>query len=140
MAQGWSGRAQLQGVELERLPNGRCVVRVKMGRKLSAKLQQTYIGKSEGDCSPSSELRCAAEATLQALQRTYAAAVDMFTLLDVKTVESFDTQAVIVAIATNHEGKTQRLVGFCEVSEDMRTAVAKAVCNGLNRFLSLAFP
>ena len=140
MAQGWSGRAQLQGVELERLPNGRCVIRVKMGRKLSTKLQQTYVGKSEGDCSPASELRCAAEATLQALQRTYAAAVDMFTLLDVKTVESFDKLAVIVAIAADHEGETRRLVGFCEVSGELRTGVAEAVCNGLNRFLGLAFP
>ncbi len=140
MAQGWSGRAQLRGVELERLPNGRCVTRVKMGRKLSTKLHQSYIGKFEGDCSPSSEMRCVAEATLQALQRAYAAAADMFTFLDVKTVESFDKLAVIVAIAAKHEGKTWRLVGFCEISADLRTGVAKAVCNGLNRFLNLAFP
>ena len=140
MAQGWSGRAQLRGVEMERLPNGRCVTRVKLGRKLSTKLQQTYIGKSEGDCLPASEMRCAAEATLQALQRAYAAAVDTFPFLDVKTVESFDRLAVIVAIAARHEGETWRLVGFCEISEDLRTDIAKAVCNGLNRFLSLAFP
>ncbi len=140
MAQGSSGRVQLQGVEMERLPNGRCETRVKFGRKLSTKLQQAYVGKSEGDCSPSSQIRCVAEATLQALQRAYEAAVDTFTFLDVKTVESFDTQAVIVAITINHEGETQRLVGFCEVTEDVRTAVAKAVCSGLNRFLSHAFP
>ncbi len=140
MARGWSGRAQLRGVELERLPNGRCVIRVKMGRKLGAKLQQTYIGEFEGDCSPSSEMRCAAEATLRALQRAYVAAVDMFTFSDVKTVESFDRMAVIVAINARLEGETWRLVGFCEISEDLRTGVAKAVCNGLNRFLELAFP
>ncbi len=139
MAQGWSGRAQLRGVEMERLPNGRCVTRVKLGRKLSTKLQQTYIGKSEGDCFSASEMRCAAETTLQAL-RAYAAPVDTFTFLDVKTVESFARLAVIVAIAARHEGETWRLVGFCEISEDLRTDIAKAVCNGLNRFLSLAFP
>ncbi len=140
MAQGWSGRAQLRGVELERLPNGRCVIRVKLGRKLGTKLQQTYIGKFEGDCSPSSEMRCAAEATLQALQRAYGAAVDTFTFMDIKTVESFDRLAVIVAISARHEGETWRLVGFCEVAEDLRTGVAKAVCNSLNRFLNLTFP
>ena len=140
MAQGGSGRAQLRGVELERLPNGQCVIRVKIGRKLGAKLQQTYIGAFEGDCSPSSEMRCAAEATLRALQRAYVAAVDMFTFSDVKTVESFDRMAVIVAINARLEGETWRLVGFCEISEDLRTGVAKAVCNGLNRFLELAFP
>ncbi len=140
MAQGRSARVQLRSVELERLPNGRCVTRVKLGRKLSTKLQQTYSGKVEGDCSPSSEMRCAAEATLQALQHAYAAAVDTFTFLDVKTVESFDRMAVIVAIAARHEEETSRLVGFCEISEDLRTGVAKAVCSGLNRFLSLAFP
>ena len=140
MAKGSAGRAQLQGVEMERLPNGRCVTRVKFGRKLSTKLQQTYIGKFEGDCSPSSELRCAAEATLQGFQRAYGAAVDKFTFLDIKTVESFDTLAVIVAIAARHEGKTRRLTGFCEITDDLRTGVARAVCNGLNRFLGLAFP
>ena len=125
---------------MERLPSGPCVTRVKFGRKLSAKLQQSYMGKFEGNCSPSSQIRCVAEAALQALQRAYEAAVDTFTLLDVKTVESFDkTQAVLVAITTNHEGETQRLVGFCEVTKDVRTAVAKAVCSGLNRFLSHAF-
>ena len=140
MAQGRSARVELRGVELERLPSGRCVIRVKLARKLSTKLEQTYIGKFEGDCSPSSEMRCAAEATLQGLQRVYAAAVDTFTFLDIKTVESFDKMAVIVAITARHEGQTWRLVGFCEISEDLRTDVAKAVCNGLNRFLGLAFP
>ncbi len=140
MAQGSSRRAQLRGVELERLPNGRCVARVKLVRQLSTKLQQAYIGKFEGDCSPSNEMRCAAEATLQALQLAYGAAVDTFTFLDIKTVESFDRLAVIVAIAVRHEEETWRLVGFCEISEDLSTDVAKAVCNCLNRFLSLAFP
>ncbi len=81
-----------------------------------------------------------AEATLQALQRAYAAEVDTFSFLDIKTAESFDRLAVIVAIAPRHEGETWRLVGFCKISEDLRTDIAKAVCNGLNRFLSLAFP
>jgi len=85
-------------------------------------------------------MRCAAEATLQALQRAYAAEVDTFPFLDIKTVESFDRLAVIVAIAARHEGKTRRLVGFCEITEDLRTGVARAVWNGLNRFLGLAFP
>ncbi len=85
-------------------------------------------------------MRCAAEATLQAFQRAYGAAVDKFTFLDVKTVESFDKLAVIVAMAARHEGKTRRLVGFCEITENLRTDVARAVCNGLNRFLGLAFP
>ena len=140
MADGSSGRAQLRGVELERLPNGRCLTRVKFGRKLSAKLQQAYFGESEGDCSPSSGMRCAAEATVQALQRAYGTAPDTITFLDIKTVESFDRLAVIVAIAARHEEKTWRLLGFCEVSEDLRIDVARAVCNGLNRFLTLTFP
>ncbi len=140
MANGSSGRAQLRGVELERLPNGQCVTRVKFGRKLSARLQQAYIGESEGDCSPSSGMRCAAEATVQALQHAYGTAADTFTLLDIKTVESFDRLAVIVAIGARHRGKTWRLLGFCEVSEDLKTDVARAVCNGLNRFLTLTFP
>lgn len=130
-------RAQLKDVELERLADGSCVVRVEMVRQLSSLLHQTYVGRAKGECSPSGELRCAAEATLQALERAYSAQKGDFAFVDIKTVESFDKLAVIVAINARHDGKTWRLVGFCEVTEHLRTAAAKAVCNGLNRFLSL---
>jgi hypothetical protein len=135
---GGAPRAQLKDVGLERLDDGSCLVRVEMVHKLSSKLHQTYVGKALGECSPSGELRCAAEATLLALARAYNAKKSDLTFVDIKTVESFDKLAVIVAVNARHDGKTWRLVGFCEVIKNLRTAAAKAVCNSLNRFLTLA--
>lgn len=140
MSHASSARAQLQEVTFERLEDGaRCVVRVKMGRQLTAALQQTYLGKAEGECSPSNEMVLAAKATLEALERTYGAEAGVFTFGDIKTVESFERLAVIVAIHVEHESGPLRLVGFCEVDVKLTTAVAKAVCNALNRFLTHAF-
>jgi hypothetical protein len=139
MSDASSARAQLQEVTFERLESGGCVVRVKMGRRLSSVLQQTYLGRAEGECSPSSEMVLAAKATIEALERTYGAPAGAFRFGDIKTVESFEKLAVIVAVHVEHESGPLRLVGFCEVDVKLTTAVAKAVCNALNRFLTLAY-
>jgi hypothetical protein len=132
-------RAQLKSVDLERLDGGECLVRVEMVRHLSSLLHQTFVGKAEGACTPSEEMRCAAEATLKALERAYGATTGTFSFQGVKTVESFDRLAVLVAVGTSHAGKPFRLVGFCEVVQQLREAAAKATCNALNRFLSMAY-
>ena len=136
MADGAS-RAQLKEVGLERLDDGNCLVRVEMVHKLSAALHQKYIGKAKGEFSPASVMRCAAEATLQALERAFHTKEGDLTFVDIKDVESFDKPAVIVAVNARHEGKTWRLVGFCEVVKDVKTTAAMAVCNALNRFLTM---
>ena len=107
-----------------------------MGRQLGPSLCQTYVGKAESAWSPVGELRCAAEAALKALERSFGVAEGTFTMLDIKTVESFDCPAVIVAIAAVHGNVSQRLVGFCEVQEDPKLAAAKAALNGTNRFVA----
>jgi hypothetical protein len=133
-------RAQLKSVDLERLDGGECLVRVEMVHQLSSLLHQTYVGKARGECTTSDEMRCAAEATLQALERAYGATRGAFSLKGVKTVESFERLAVLVAVGTSHAGKAIRLVGFCEIVQHLRDAASKATCNALNRFLSMAYP
>jgi len=134
-----SARAEFQGVEIQHLPEDRCRARVRLGRKLSARLQQTYVGVAEGAWSPLEELRCTARATLQALERSFQLSEGTLTLLDIKTVESFDCPAVIVAVDAHDEQLRQRFVGFCEVRSDAATAAARSVLNATNRLLHFRY-
>jgi hypothetical protein len=131
-----SERAEFQRVEIQHLPDERCRVRVTLGRQLGPNLYQTYVGKAESTWSPVGELRCAADAALKALEHSFGVSEGTFTTLDIKTVESFDRPAVIVAISAVHGNVNQRLVGFCEVQEDPKLAAAKAALNGTNRFVA----
>lgn len=126
----------MQRIEIQHLPDERCRVRVTLGRQLGPNLRQTFVGKGESVWSPINELRCAADAALKALERSFGVAEGTFATLDIKTVESFDRPAVIVAISAVHGDLNQRLVGFCEVQEDPKLAAAKAALNGTNRFVA----
>ena len=67
---------------LDRLPNGRCRARV----GLTWKESEQFAGENEGLCSQAGELRCAAQACVDAL--TDAVHGDMtFELLGVKPAE-----------------------------------------------------
>jgi len=134
-----SERADYQGVELQHLPEDRCRARVKLGRKLGARLHQTYIGVADGPWSPLSELQCAARATIQALERAFGIEQGVLTLMNIKTVESFECPAVIVAVMAHEGPLSQRLVGFCEVTSNPSDAACKAVLNSTNRYLRFRY-
>ncbi len=136
MAAGKSLRAQLKAVAVEHLPGEQCRARVTLARRLGAHLDQTFVGLADGEWSPAGELRCAAAAALKALERSFGTAEGTFTAVDVKTVESFDCPAVIIAVRAEHAGETHRFTGFCEVRGDPPLAAAKAALNGTNRFVS----
>lgn len=127
-------RAALEGVEIEHLPDERCRVRVTLARQ-RGRLRQSFVGRMEGEWSLPGELRCAAGAALLALERTFGAAEGTFTVQDIKTVESFDCPAVLVAIRTTYQTEVYRFVGFCEVRGNAKEAAAKAALNGTNRFV-----
>jgi len=130
-----SGRAEFRQVDLKHLPGERCQVTVKLGRRLGSSIDQTYVGKAECEWSPMGELRCAAAASLKALEQSFQCRDGTFSVQDLKTVESFDGPAVLVAILARYTNVPQRLVGFCEVTEDPRAAAAKAALNGTNRYV-----
>ncbi len=131
-----SVRAALEGVEIEHLADERCCVRVTLARHLGAHLRQRFVGKAEGEWSPLGELRCAATASLQALERTFGVRRGTFAVEGIKTVESFDCPAVVVAIQTQHDEETYRFVGFCEVRGNPVEAAAKAALSATNRFVA----
>jgi hypothetical protein len=133
-----SGRAEFISADLEQLPGEQCRVIVKLGRELGSSLKQTYVGKAEGPMFPLGEVRCSAEAALRALERSFGVEAGTFSVIQLKTVESFDCLAILVAISAQpkqSEGPQARLVGFCEVKEDPKVAAAKAALNGTNRYV-----
>jgi len=133
-----SGRAEFISADLEQLPDERCRVTVKLGRQLGSSLKQTYVGKAEGPLFPLGEVRCSAEAALRALERSFGVEAGTFSVIQLKTVQSFDCLAVLVAMSVEpkqSEGPEARLVGFCEIKEDPKVAAAKAALNGTNRYV-----
>lgn len=130
-----SGRAEFRQVDLKHMPHDLCEATVELGRQLGSDIHQTYVGKADCEWSPIGELRCTAAAALKALEKSFQCDEGTFVMLDLKTIESFDGPAVLVAVSARHTNVPQRLVGFCEVKEDPRAAVARATLNGTNRYV-----
>ena len=115
---------------LERLPNGRCRARV----LLTWQGDRRYLGESEGLTSQAGELRCAAQACVNALTQAVTDGLG-FELLGVKAVRAFDTTVVIVSIALQGEEKGRRVVGSCLTDDDATRGAALAVLNATNRIM-----
>ena len=129
-----SERLRFAEFVLDRLPNGRC--RAKVG--LTWKDSEAFAGESEGLCSQAGELRCAAQACVQALSQAVQGGM-VFELLGVKAVRAFDATVVIVSLSTNAEGTDQRVVGSVLTEDDAARAAALAVLNATNRILGNRF-
>ncbi len=125
-----SERMRFAEFVLDRLPNGRC--RAKVG--LTWRDSEAFTGESEGLCSQAGELRCAAQACVQALGQAVEGGM-VFELLGVKAVRAFDATVVIVSLSTNAEGSDQRVVGSVLTELDPARAAALAVLNATNRVL-----
>jgi hypothetical protein len=127
-----SERLRFAEFVLDRLPNGRC--RAKVG--LTWRDSEAFCGESEGLASQAGELRCAAQACVDALGQAVAQSGLAFELLGVKAVRAFDATVVIVSLATNGgEGSDQRVVGSVLTETDPARAAALAVLNATNRIL-----
>ncbi|UCD24618.1 MAG: hypothetical protein JSW51_01490 [Gemmatimonadota bacterium] len=111
------------------LPSGRCRSRV----VLEWKEGTSYEGAAEGLGSQTGELRCAAEATVQALEQAVNGKVKM-ELLGVKAVRAFDAVVVIVSLSC-HNGSAQRVVGSYLSEDELPRGAALAVLNATNRLL-----
>lgn len=119
---------------IERLANGRCRARV----VLTAADAQ-YVGEAEGLTSQAGELRCAAQACVEALTQALHEGIG-FELLGVKSVRAFDANVVIVSLATRGNGSPHRVVGSVLTEDaDPSRAAALAVLNATNRILGNRF-
>jgi hypothetical protein len=92
------------------------------------------IGTAQGQSSPSLDLRYAAEAALNALERFGEGALK-FELIGIKSLRVFDGNVVIVAINLKNTDSATRLLG-CHLADDepLRSAVI-GVLNATNRVL-----
>ena len=124
-------RVQFVQLEIEPLPSNRCRCSVKPGHN-----GRTYVGTAEGAGSEG-ELRAAAEATVDALTSVVGTDGATLKLLNLTTLEVFDTPAVIVALSVHFQGDWLYLVGFSLAEKDPPQAAVKAVLNSTNRFLEL---
>lgn len=93
----------------------------------------SYVGEAQGLASATGELRCAAEATVRALEKAVQGKVSL-ELLGVKAVRAFDSVVVIVSLSC-HDGFAQRVVGSYLAAEEVPRGAALAVLNATNRLL-----
>lgn len=115
---------------MQRLSNGRC--RAKVG--LTWRDSEQFFGECEGLGSQAGELRCSAQACVNALGQAVAGALG-FELLGVKAVRAFDATVVIVSLAVQAEAGSQRVVGSYLTENDPPRGAALAVLNATNRML-----
>ena len=123
-------RIRFEDFEFEQRPDGSCSARV----VLAWDEGKRFTGSAEGITSELGVLRCAADATTQALEL----AVDKRAKLDlqgVTTIKAFDTVVVVVSIASTIDGHTQRVVGSTVVDGDPGRAAVRAVLSATNRLL-----
>ncbi len=119
--------------EMKSTPEGRRRAEV----TLEIPPNRTFVGTA--DClevSPG-ELRCAALATVDALQRAMGDADSPLELIGARAVKAFDAHVVIVALLVNANGGTRRLVGSVIAEEDLARGAAIAVLNATNRLFGM---
>ena len=115
-------------LEIEPVPSNRYRCSVELSHE-----GRTHVGKVEG-AGLEGELKCAAAATGDALAHVAGPDGATFEILNVRTIEVFDTPAVIIALSVHYQDDWQYLVGFSLAQEDPPHAAVRAVLNSTNRF------
>ena len=128
---GPAARLRFEEFTFERLPNGHCRAHVVLcwaadGRR--------FVGDAEGVISQAGELRCAAQATVRALEHAAQPGLG-FEVLGVKAVRAFDATVVIVSLSARSQDSVSRLVGSYLTQADPSRGAAIAVLNATNRLL-----
>lgn len=127
-------RVRFVGFALDRFPNGDCRARV----TLEWGGLEPVVGEARGHGSEAGELRCAAQACLNAL--TAVIRETAFELLGVKAVRAFDSSVVIVSLAVSGQAHGPRLVGSYLADQDLPKGAALAVLNATNRLAARHLP
>ena len=113
----------------------RCSARVMLS--LSPDIEM--VGTAEGEASQHGRLRCAAEATAQAIKSAAPSQLEL-TVLTVKLIETVDAVLVVVSLASPANKEGQRLVGSCLVEEQPDRSAVFAVLGATNRMVGLFLP
>ena len=124
------GRLRFADFQLERTATGQCRARV----ALAWPGQKPCVGEATGLASQAGEMRCAAQACINAI--AHAASEHRFELVGVKGVRAFDATVVIASLATEGSLDGPRIVGSSLVQDDVPRGAALAVLNATNRLLA----
>ena len=95
---------------------------------------QRVIGKASGQSSELGDLRCSADATIDALERFSENAIEL-ELIGVKALRAFDANIVIVSVEVKRGEGPRRLLGSYLAEQDAVRASVIAVLNATNRVL-----
>ena len=126
------GRLRLVAHRFTRTPAGVCRIEIELEAPDGTRSQ----GWAQGTAGATVELRLAAEATLQALQRAVGG-TQRFELLGVKSLRAFDASVVIVAVETERFGQPTRLLGCVQASGELEHAAVLAVLDATNRVCAI---
>jgi hypothetical protein len=124
------GRLRFADFKLERVQSGQCRARVALVWPNSP----PFVGEASGLSSAAGEMRCAAQACLNAISQ--AIPNPPMELVGVKAVRAFDATVVIASLAPQGRMDGPRVVGSCLIQEDHPRGAALAVLNASNRILS----
>ena len=123
-------RAVFVHLDLEWLPGNRSRATVTLAFQ-----GQQYLGRAEGS-GLDHEVRCAGEATADALRHLVGTEQSTFEVLDLKRLTVHRVPAVVVALSARWQNESQTLAGFSLTrSDDPPHAAVRAVLNSTNRFL-----
>ncbi len=123
-------RAAFVRLDLDQLPGNRSRATVTLAFQ-----GQQYLGRAEGS-GLDQEVRCAAEATGDALRHLVGTEQSAFEVLDLQSVTILGVPAVIVALSVRWQNESKTLAGFSLTRHDDRPhAATRAVLSSTNRFL-----
>ncbi len=123
-------RAVFVHLDLEWLPGNRSRATVTLGFE-----GQQYVGRAEGSGSDQ-EVRCAADATADALRHLVGTERSAFKVLDLQSLAVLEVPAVIVALSARWQNESQTLAGVSLTKKDGPPhAAVRAVLSSTNRFL-----
>jgi hypothetical protein len=94
---------------------------------------EVYTGTATSEKGPGLELRTAALATLDAIEKVCGEPLGL-RIIGVKQIHAFDSDLVVASLLRD-AGVHQRLVGAIIVTDDPLSATAVAVLSALNRTL-----
>ena len=92
------------------------------------------VGRAIGQSSELGDLRCSAEAAIDAIERFSENALEL-ELLGVKALRAFDANIVIVSVEVKRGEGPRRLLGSYLAEQDPIRAAVVAVLNATNRVL-----
>ena len=123
-------RLRFTNFTFTRTPAGLCTAEVELEWMEGMRV----VGKATGQSSPVSDLRVAAEAALNAIERFSEGALEL-DLLGVKALRAFDANIIIVSVEVKRGDGPTRLLGSHLAEKDPVQSSVVAVLNATNRIL-----